>query len=338
MTEAVTRRVDYHVHYNPLNERTAYMAIDLARDFGVASMTVLARSEISDNLRDFIDYGDKNGVEVIPGVEYMAKLDGKRVDLICLGFDYEHTDIRKLFGKEEGRKENAEIASTQKNFLEEKGLSFKNIKDINDQDLLKKLLNGETSEKAINFCEIIARNPNNKKLIDALVRDNWDTWNFTNSYCMTLPDYQERPDRIDGKFLYNLYFRVNGPGYVPVQSDVSKIVNAIHNAGGVVLYSPEGRFDPIIWENLQKEGLDGMMAWHGGKLGMKGENEEIDIPLNVIAQARRRNLLILGGSDYQQKDWKLGEGNGQLFISPSRRADLVDYIIARNNGKIPWVK
>ena len=73
------------------------------------------------------------------------------------------------------------------------------------------------------------------------------------------------------------------------------------------------------------------MAWHGGRMGT--DQDQPDIPLDVIKECRRDGLLVLGGSDYQDLDWKVGTGNGQMFISLRRREELKERLEVINNGK-----
>jgi len=119
-----------------------------------------------------------------------------------------------------------------------------------------------------------------------------------------------------------------------MQLSVEEIIASVHEGGGVVLYSPEGSFDSSTWGKLLEMNVDGIMGWHGGALG--GNKRKNDIPLSVIKNARRRDLLVLGGSDYQKKDWLIGNGDGNMFINPRRFREFIDYIKSRNNGLVPW--
>ena len=155
-----------------------------------------------------------------------------------------------------------------------------------------------------------------------------------------MPNYKGNLRRQHGKFLYQLFFDIGMSGYnlimknVDEVGSVQKVLEVVHQAGGVVLYSPEGNFREDIWQELRKLGIDGIMAWHGGRLGFNMENR--DIPCGTIKCAIRDKLLILGGSDYQQKDWLVGSGDGRLQMSMRRSKDLFDYLKIKNNGKIPW--
>ncbi len=66
-------------------------------------------------------------------------------------------------------------------------------------------------------------------------------------------------------------------------------------------------------------GIDGIMGWHGGRL---------EIDRKMIKDARNKDLLILGGSDYDPNvdEWKIGEGSGVMYISTRRLRELKDYI------------
>ncbi len=333
---APKQRVDMHVHYDILDDaQSTYSLIDMAKHKGVVAIGLLAKSDVSPYMHDFIEYGNKIGVAIVPGAEYTTFLgnERKRADLICLGFD---PDDIPLFSVKGSSIQNKEIALEQKSFLENNGFSFLNLGN-EELNIMKSLLNGETSEKAIKFCEIISKSSDdvNKKIVQELKASNYEIWNKTIDTCRE-NEYYNSPQRIDAKFLYNLFFAVNRPGYLPVQKHFSEVVDQVHQAGGVVLYSPEGAFDIDVWKSLMSGEIDGIMAWHGGALGNSGS--KLDIPINVLKVCRERGKLVLGGSDFQGKDWELGTGNGSMFINPKRYFEFIDYVKSRNDGKLPWVK
>src|SRR5258708_2132532 len=300
-------RVDYHVHYNPADEKTAYTAIEIAKKRNVVAMTILARSQVSDNTEDFIKYGESIGVDIVPGVEFLGRNGQYSVDFILLGFDPQNKELKQYFGKDDNN-QNKKRAEFQRNFLRTKGFSFSEL-DQSQELLLCKLLAGELSEKAINFCNIVAGIETNSELLCQLKEENSIEWkNVQEKYGSKL-NFSD-PVKLTGKFLYNLYFQVDKEGYQEVRTDSKTIIDVVHRAGGVVLYSPEGEYKSEIWENLQNEGIDGIMAWHAGKLGANGKDVP-DISKKTIINARKSELLVLGGSDYQQKDWEIGIGNGK---------------------------
>lgn len=334
------KRVDFHIHYNPINEKTAYDAIEIAAQRNVIAVSILARSQISENFDMFIRYGKEKGVDVIPGIEFLAKKGSESVDLILLGFDPKNREIKEYFGKDyyskDKKDQNCKLAFHQRTFLESKGFSFKDM-NFDQKILFDKLLSGEFSEKAFNFCWIVSTLSQNFSLIEDLKKENWQKWREIVDKYGRLPNYIEDPKKLDAKLLYLTYFDVNKEGYVEVRTDLHTILDVIHRAGGVVLYSPEGKFNKKLWAEIIEDGIDGIMGWHSGYLGANGKNIP-DIPRKEIINTRKKGLLVLGGSDYQQLDWELGIGNGDLYISPLRYKEFLSYIRNKNNGNIPWEK
>lgn len=318
------KRVDFHVHYRPEQIETAYEVIEKASRVGVVVMSLVARGEISDQYDCIIEYAAERGVILVTGTEYLSFLHGgEAVELILLNFDLHDYGIGCLLGTEENRPRNAQLAKKQKSFMESKGFTF-DFLEGEDFELLDSLLSGDITEKAIKFCELAVRNPMNSELARYLKSENNSIWCGANENYGRRPNYMNRPDRLTAKFLWLLYFEVGKEGFFPVQYFLDEVVDIVHGAGGVVLYSPEGEFRESTWNELINCGVDGVMGWHADRLGLnKGIN---DIPLDVIVSAKKNGLLVLGGSDYQQQDWDVGEGNGKMFISPRRYGDLVEYL------------
>ncbi len=338
----ITERVDFHAHYEPLFKDTAFKVLDIAKSKGVVAIGLLARDMVHRDYADFVDYGRKIGIDVIPAVESLAIIDEERVDLICLGFDINNKNLKVLYGQEEQRVGNVKMAAIQVKFLQESGYSFEQLEKDN-QVLFQRILSGESVEKAIYFCEIIASNELNKNKIESEKLNNELLWKNTYEQCSKYPNYLNSPRKLDGKFLCSLYFNVGKSGYIYLREKIDAIqipgvdvISTVHSAGGVVLYSSEGNFKDEHWSKLKKIGVDGIMGWHADKLGLnKGK---LDIPVEVIKDTVQTGLLVLGGSDYQEKDWEVGTGNGKMFISTRRYLELLDYVNSKNGGEIPWLK
>jgi hypothetical protein len=334
MTAETRKCVDFHVHIDPVADRieSARQLFEVAQKRGVVAMAVLMRSEIPDELPEIIELGREMGISVFSGVEYQVGVDGKSAGVVCLGFDCNDPLVQRYFGQEVNREENRERAERQRAFLISKGFSFEQI-EMQDREMLSALLGGNISEKAIHFCEIVARNPENSDFVENLKRQDAELWQQVWSKYFEMPNFIADPRKLEGKFLYLKYFDFGKEGYEDVLTQAEKIVEAIHGASGVVLYSPEGDFDIEVWEKFQNIGVDGIMGWHGSQLGRDGKSGEVDIPMRVIKSARKNGLLILGGSDFQGKDWRLGDGNGEMFISVRRYGELVEFIEERRDSK-----
>jgi len=322
-------RVDFHAHYDPLDKNSPRRVIDLAKKSNVVGLGLLARGEIATDFNAAVIYGKECGVNVVPGIEILARIKNlnSHAELIGLGFNPNHEDLINHFGVEQQKNKNARVAMLQKQFIENLGLSV-DVSSLEDKTLLEKIMNGETLEKAIHFCRFVCHLPNNRLIINKNKDDNSELWNRIKQECAKKNGYRGHPVKIEAKFLYELFFAVGMPGNNFVSktmgSDLLRtsedIIQTIHRAGGCVLYSPEGKYLKDIWDKLQQEDIDGLMVFHGGQLGI--DKGKVDIPIDTIKEARANGLLTLGGSDYQNKDWRLGIGSGDLFISPRRLDEL----------------
>lgn len=332
-------KVDFHVHYDPLDESSAFRVIDIARQNDVTAIGLFVKSEISRSANEFVKYGRKNGIDVLSGFEYLSLQGNSRIDLIGIGIDLERVDKNCWLSQEAGRETNIRIALMQRKFLESKGFIF-NLQNESDRILISRIENGELSEKAINYCNVLARINENTSLLVALKQFYESEWNNTVCLYGQKEKYLGRPDLLDGKFLYNIFFTPGREGFIPVQKSSGEVINLTHKLGGLVLYSPEGSFNELIWKELQVLGIDGIMAWHGTKLGVH-ENQDTgsfvcDISKDDLLEAKNNGLLILGGSDFDisKNHWQLGSGIGNLYISRKRYTELLLRLnsIRINNG------
>jgi hypothetical protein len=174
--------------------------------------------------------------------------------------------------------------------------------------------------KAIAFCQLLMKVPGNKNLIDQIHSGNKELAKELYEYYGNRDPYVDNPQLLEAKLLWNVLFKPpQGKGYIPILWKSQKFVDTVHKAGGVVLYSPESNFNKNTWDMLQNQGIDGIMAWHGGRL---------ETDKGTVIDARRKGLLVLGGSDYhpEKNDWKIGEGNGDMFISSNRYSELMRYM------------
>lgn len=309
-------KADFHVHYD---DQTALEIIREAAKNKVFVLGLVGRLDVSDHFEEYRVFGGKLGVKVVPGVEYLAKVDETHTDLIALDFDPSHPAILDYFGHNEKRqvKLSREIALKQKRFLEDKGFIVEG-KDEGDQVLLQSLLMGEVAEKAIRFCNIVTKNALNRDLIERLKKENSEMWKYVREKYSDRPGYKERLWDLESKFLWLMYFPPGKGGYIPVLTPAEKIIKAVHEARGVALYSPEGSFNENDWDKLIELGIDGIMAWHADK---------IEVDRKTLINTRSKGLLVLGGSDYNPNlnHWQVGVGQGGMYISARRYLDLKRY-------------
>lgn len=309
-------RVDFHIHYENGTEFNADYVFKEAVKKNVVALTLVGRLELSENLGEYIQTGEKYGIRTLSGVEYPVRIKDTLVDLVFIGFDYTNIGIKTLFGKCERKKDNSRVALLQKKFLENESFLVEGLQ-TEDQNLLVKLLDGEISEKAISFCKIVVHNPKNKEILECLKLKEKYLWDETHRKYHDRLGYTE-VQSIEAKFLWKNYFDFGKPGFLPVQVSAKNIIECVHNARGVALYSPEGKFNKKVWDTLYNMGIDGIMGWHGGRL---------EIDARIIVETRARGLLVLGGSDYHpgKNEWKVGIGNGDMYISTRRMIDFDNY-------------
>jgi len=304
--------VDFHVHYKPEREESAYDAIDLAVEANVKHIALLARSEVSPNFNQFKMYGETVGVKVETGVELCTSLSDQEVGLVGLGFD-DTNDIQSWLGNDMKKQKSARLAKKQLSFLQSQGFNFDNLNGHGR--LLSNLLSGEVTEKAINFCKIASDIPENAEVIKS-IQENSPLWTKVKEDFGDKPEYK---DVLVAKFLYYNYFAHGKPGNNTPKTGTKDAVERIQRNGGVALYSPEGNFNIDTWNKLKDIGIDGIMAWHGDKM---------ELDFNMVKEIRSDGFLVLGGSDYQERDWKVGTGSGAMYISERRGAELSERLIS----------
>jgi len=311
---------DFHVHYDAVHPETAYPIIDEAKQKNIAVLGLTARGDIPrvEDLQKIIEYGNKEGRTVVPGIEYPVKIPGNgSIDLIALRFDFTHPKIREIFGIEEYKQRNSEIARRQLNFLKSKDASLENL-ETGDKELLDRLLSGqEGTEKAIKFCRIVVHNPHNQNLVAELKTQHANDWKFVQTVWGAKPNYQA-PSELDSKFLWYIWFREGQLGYKAqgenLASKPEDFVKVIHEANGVVLYSVEGKFNRAAWNYLKTIGINGVMAAHSGRLiqtSYSGGEEMGELTPAIIKELLREGYLVLPGSDFDilKQDYPLGKGH-----------------------------
>jgi predicted metal-dependent phosphoesterase TrpH len=92
---------------------------------------------------------------------------------------------------------------------------------------------------------------------------------------------------------FDRYLHNGGPAYVPrTRLTPEEAIALIHSAGGAaVLAHPGALPDPLaVIERLAPAGLDGVEVMH--------PKNDPDMRLNLLALARRYDLIVTGGSDF----------------------------------------
>lgn len=329
MTEKLGR-ADFHVHYKPWRPETAFAAIDMAKENNIVVLGLLARGEVAKDFNSYVHYGRKRGIKVIAGTEVVTQINGQSVDIICLTPKQNHPAFRKLFDPRVLREHNKKVAQAQSEFLELEALVIDPINEA-DEKTLDRVMSGRSLEKAIYLCRVVAANPINQEIIEAMKKEDSGLWQRVYDKYHWRPDYQKQ-EYLEAKFLYQLLFAIGGRGHDAVNqqiggglhNSIEEVLEKVHKSGGVVLWSPEGNYNEALLKCLLDKGIDGIMGWHATELGCNGN--EIDIPIAQIKRLRKMGKLVLGGSDYQGGDFQLGTGkDDRMYISHRRRKDLEDY-------------
>lgn len=318
-------RVDFHTHADPLSLESGKNVVDIAINSGVIAVAIFAKEQVLPYYDELIDYGKSKGINVITGAETLTMHMSCGVETVSLGFD--HNKMMKINGFNH-REDNIAIARLQIEFLNERGLDVGPY-DKQSNKLLNLILDGKVTEKAIRLCELVVNNPNMHNNVKSILDKNIECFD-TNLLSRLDEMYHGDENKIYAKLLYMLYFAVGKDGFKFVnksyqrkQYTMSEHIDAVHKGGGAVLYSPEGKFNFEIWNSLLSMKIDGIMAFHACKLGYNDNTS--DVPFSVIKNCIAQNLLVLGGSDYSGRNWKLGTGdNDKMYMSPKRLTDLND--------------
>jgi hypothetical protein len=297
----MSETTDFHVH---CTEQTAHSVIDLADRRGIAVLGLVQRVALSPNITEFVEYGKSKGVRVLPGVEFVVALDDKRVDLIALGFNPDHPLADEHFNSNRRNEKNRVIAAGQLEFLQGQGFNFDNT-DPKQTKLKQDLLQGLILEKAISWCRLAAQIEVNAPVIENLKNIFSTEWNEVVTKYTGKPGY-ETAQQLDAKFLWTTLFAPGRPGFVPVNNNVRvrELVEAVHQSGGIILYSPEGRFSEQTFQRLTIDyHIDGVYGWHG---------PDCDLTDEQIDYIESQGQLVLGGSDYdpEKNDWQIGIAKG----------------------------
>lgn len=321
-------RVDFHVHYQHAKNGSSIDVINNSASNNIGAIALMEKSQISPDFSDHIKYGEERGVKVFTGMEVVTKYQSQEIGLVCLGFDHGSEALqwwRSDFDKTDYK---SELVRKQYQFMLDEGYVFEGISD-DEEKILERFLKGKSTEGAIEICRVLSNLPVNREIIQHLQDE------MSEEFLIHKDKYGNKPEYagdFDAKFIYNCYFAVGRKGNFAKIPDTRDVIDRIRQAKGVSLYSPEGKFSYEDWNMLLDFGIDGIMGWHAGRLGESENNR--DIPIDVIKDILRRDLLVLGGSDYQGRDWKLGYGDGSMYISNRRLDDLVDYLEVRNKVNV----
>lgn len=306
-------RVDLHLHFRGSNSDRK--TIEEARKVGVVALAGgLRGGAILPNYQDLATYGERLGVQVIPETE--CNIDG--TDLIGIGFYYNHPEMEKW--ESIRQKWNAQATEKQMLILENKGFNFKNLNEENKKALAKVLV-GQEAARAWRLSVIAATSETNHQALENFIKENGERWE--KAYAAASRIYKNEAEK-QAKAIWLILFAPKTDGFIralPPDVDKHKFIETIHKAGGLVLYSPEGKYKPETWDEIKNLGIDGIMGWHGGRL---------ELSKSIIKQVLRDGKLVLGGSDYdpEKQHWAIGVGDGAMFISKRHLPQFWNFINA----------
>ncbi len=314
-------RADFHVH---LGDREDADIVREALDNHVTVVAVMDRGIVRiEKVRRLVALGEKAGIIIVPGVECFTEIQdksGKTAPFELIGLDF-NLGSPTLFNDFDPRGEvysgRHDVKVTfQREFLENQG--FNMTPNEQTQSMWDIVNSAQILDTAVRLCGIAAQD---KATISRLIQS-------TKFQSELESHHSHRPqDRGDlAKFLYWKYFAYGTPGYKKWHPEPKTIIDSIKKSEGVVLLA-HPRFQHVqgdltildVMADIFKLGIDGLEGWDHGNL---------DIELAIMA--RRRGLLVLGGSgrDISYNNRILGRGavgEEEMFISPRRLKELKAY-------------
>lgn len=321
--------VDLHIHSSEDFKENIKFIQD-AKDRGAIAIGMVGKIEIPPRIDELIEFGKSIEVEVIPGVENSEELvRGVFSDFIGLGFDPNHPIARKYFSNEARRERNRELAQHQVGVLEKYGFSFDKL-ERESKELFDHVMDGYEAKKAVNLCRIVARTESNREALERFANEN-KRWKEVYNFYSGQERFRNQPRYLlKAKVLEYILFDFGREGYTPSVTDPEEIINAIHKAGGVVFYSPEGKFDQDVWDRFRVLEGDGIMLFHGGSIKWPSGAR----PVEFLRDIRKNGLIVGGGSDFDpnKNHWEIVTGDGSLKLSHRRLDELkerIEFVRAR---------
>lgn len=326
-------RADLHIHYYPekiarhnethpgsLDPETEdtidKIIVGNIKYVGILGRISAASQETTDLIKDRLNL---YGVEVVFGTEYLSLLpedirhltSNGLVELVCLGFDHNSPEIKEKFGPDD-TKFNSRVAKEYIDKLVKIGFDLTPTTD-EQQIILTRLMQGKIPNKSDYLATFISKTTGQNHIPIKMLENKFGPISET--------DRRKNGFTPLKNWLYRLLFKLpSGLVASYYQTPTKETIDLVHQAGGVVLYSPEGKFIPEIMTHLLDHGIDGAMGWHGGRLD--------EVPLEWIQVLRRTGKLILGGSDYDpvKNHWQPGTGSGEMYISPRRGRETIHFL------------
>lgn len=235
-----------------------------------------------------IDISKLYNGKIIVGCEFTTSFNNKLIEVLGYGFNYKKvSEYLDNYYKPELINERT---TTLYNRLIEKITNLGLVFDMNN--IMKEQFSSEFFEREI--YEELIKYPENKKIIGENILDSFSDF-FRKG--LTNP---------------NSKLFINHAEFKPL---LNEIINLVHEAGGIVVLAHPYQYkfentEKFLDEIYNETKLDGIECYY--TTFSKKQTEKL------LDFARRKNLLISGGSDYHglnKKQHDLGIGRGNLKIN-----------------------
>lgn len=321
-TRVARKLVDLHVH--GWGDQRDFDIIDRASNAQISAIAIGKRAGgVMKNYSELTEYANQKGIKLLTLSEFNIKLPwGTRTDLVAIAFDPNHPEI--IQWKENAKVWNVSAAIEQIEYLESLGISFNSLDNKQKEDL-ETIKEGCDPERGGSLSFLAVQSGENIRIVERYL-------NLDKEKLLTLEKKYEGKTYLKGnvklaKYLWEICFSAEGVcrfSPQPPTHDIYRFIHTMKKAGGVVLYSPEGKFDIKAWGYLRSKNCDGIMGWHANTLFD-------EIPLRVAISFLKEKRPILGGSDFDpiKDDWQIGCGKGKMKID-ERVLKTLDQYLASN--------
>lgn len=309
------RRADFHVH---LGDRTDENLLAEAEQNGVEVLTVLDRRIIrTRRLSSLQEKAQTRGITLLPGVEVLVEYNRgnntEMLEIVGVNPNLRHPELINVFDPSGDFFRSTHIPKIvhQTNFLRQQGFE---IDELHPQ--WSDIYAGSIPDASARLCSIAANNPVNARLMQDMQ-----------------PEIEEllkkRPEdtlKAPAKILFTKYFGVNKPAYVPWGLTAERVIDILHQAGGLAILAhprfqhSQGESHLVaMLDELFVSGIDGVEGWDGT------HDPEVD------EIASKRGKLVLGGSgqdttNYDNRIMGLGEKNPKnkptMYIPTSKLQEI----------------
>lgn len=224
---------------------------------------------------------------IIVGCEFTTSFDGRLIEVLGYGFDYKKVNqyLKEYYTSDLINKRTKILYSRLIEKLKEIGLKFV-LEDVNNKKFESEFFEFEIYMELIKY-------PEN---FEILKEDIWKT--FSDFFRKGLTNKNSK-----------LYIN-----HVEFRPKLDEIITLVHNAGGIVVLAHPYQYkfndtEEFLKKLYDEKKLDGIECFY--------TNFSDEQTQYLVDFARKRNLLISGGSDYHginKSNHDLGIGRGNLNI------------------------